>query len=333
MPSLRSLLLLALAACPLALPAVAGAEVPGQKIHRSFSVEVRLPRQNGYSLKISTRGQRQVSIVADRRGTHITYNVEGRVSRDRIAADFGRFGRVDVRFRGGPWRTEKGFGKCAGRKPVTRRGSVRGAIRVRGGRGFVDLSVRRARATMTRVLPLSCPYSVTPPARPAAMAGLATIGPSADRRGGAGSKEQEEEFALLTVGSHDRGRRVTFLAFEFFGAPFLAGVGVRDRVGRVGVTEGAIVVEPSGVKFGKPSDEAERAAVTLPPPFAGKATYTREGNGQPSWTGSLRVRLPGSGVVPLTGTGFHPRLCRPGTQHELQACLSTLATPRLSVIE
>lgn len=258
------------------------------------TAEIKLPRSHGYTLRVLTRGRRTVSIVAvkPRPTSVVTYRAKGHVRDGRIEADLGRLGRIDVDFRGGrpkPQPSEPGL-KCKGRRPLERKGVFSGTIRVHGQRGFVDVSVKHARGRLVRSFRQVCKTSIS----------------RATRRREAGSEMQSTQ---LEARSHAHGRRISFtelaLAEE---APSIANAKLHKRVGRVDVSETALVVGSAGIEFSDPGSSPETATVSPPSPFSGSATYSRGGT-TASWTGSLAVLLPGSGRVPLTGSGFHATLC------------------------
>jgi hypothetical protein len=78
---------------------------------------------------------------------------------------------------------------------------------------------------------------------------------------------------------------------------------------------------------------AEPGTLTLKAfgPFAGTGSYLAPAGSAPSWTGDLRVRLPGVGDVPLTGPAFRTAFCRgrEGTAefNDCEAEASRLLTP------
>jgi hypothetical protein len=61
--------------------------------------------------------------------------------------------------------------------------------------------------------------------------------------------------------------------------------------------------------------------VKLPKPFLGSATYSDNRDSAPTWSGDLRLPLPGAGVVPLTGRSFKVKFCRVLSDAALERCL------------
>jgi hypothetical protein len=73
----------------------------------------------------------------------------------------------------------------------------------------------------------------------------------------------------------------------------------------------ALIFLGSGSSFQitDPSQPTAGASLNPPAPFAGSATFLQESATPPTWTGDLRVDLPGFGTVPLTGPGVKASLC------------------------
>src|SRR6201999_412862 len=68
---------------------------------------------------------------------------------------------------------------------------------------------------------------------------------------------------------------------------------------------GVTILRSASALGGSPTfsfDEALTSATIKPPaPFIGTGAFVREDDGSTGWTGSLAVRMPGLGTVPLTG--------------------------------
>ncbi|HET7507535.1 MAG TPA: hypothetical protein VFJ53_04195, partial [Solirubrobacterales bacterium] len=63
------------------------------------------------------------------------------------------------------------------------------------------------------------------------------------------------------------------------------------------------------------------ARLALAGPFSGRAHYRAANSAEPAaWTGSLGVRLLGSGLLPLTGPRFHVVLCRVSAFNPRRSC-------------
>jgi hypothetical protein len=59
----------------------------------------------------------------------------------------------------------------------------------------------------------------------------------------------------------------------------------------------------------KPGATPQTVTVVPPPPFVKTAKHLKEHGASATWVGPLAVRLPGAGLVPLTGPGFKSSFC------------------------
>jgi hypothetical protein len=286
--------LLALPSATAAKPKQHTLTLPG-----SFSLTARLPKSHGYALRLQSHGHRRISLSVAGGGSFATYSAKGRANRNRVDADFGRFGHVALRFKGRTRLVEdKLFGDCRRRPTVEQLGTLSGRLRFRGEAGFVEVSTDRVKAQTSREYREVCPLR---------HAGVNTLGVG---RAGT-SRKSDEELDLLAATAHSHGRHVSFAAVRFpiLGSIYLAQT--REHVGRVSATKTALFFgNERSLALSKTGVHPETARVTLREPFAGAAEYLENPGHAPSWTGSLRVLLPGAGVVPLTGQGFHATLCR-----------------------
>ncbi|MBK5220461.1 MAG: hypothetical protein JJE35_11850 [Thermoleophilia bacterium] len=317
------LLILLFFATALALPASASAR-PGWDVQkRSLHLSLEAHASNGYELWVETLGHRRVNLGLAKGGVVVSYTTSGRVSRDRIEADFGELGEVSVRLRGKPVPFEliPGLGlprnlfphrDCRGRKPVREAGSFRGTIRFRGEHGFAAVDLGDAKGEMRRYYRRLCKRGKL-------------IGP----RGRPQASYEPPRMNVITVGGRTAGRSVFFEALGFEGGPrngaltksfgslaFAGTVEHRDRVriDRLAMTEGdegSLIVSPHGTA-------PVRATVALPKPLEGTAELTQAAGEPTSWIGSLQVHLPGAGTVPLTGPELTPVFCRVALFSELR---------------
>jgi hypothetical protein len=294
----------------LALPGVASAK-PGYEIQpRRLTLEFKSHASHGYTVAVEAAGHRQVKLTASKGGFFATYTTSGRVSRDRIQADFGEFGRIGVRFRGRRLRTGESplpHRKCHGREPVKEVGSFFGTIRFKGERGFAELDASRASGSLRQSFRRVCTRGLH----------------FGNARPGLGKgREEEPVLTFLAVASKSAGRRVSFGAVS---AEANAGersakerenfaivvAKLDEKVGRVRVSRALLAfAKAGGVVVSQAGVVPVTATVALPKPFEGTADYREEPGTKPSWTGSLGVHLPGAGLVPLTGPDFGAVLCR-----------------------
>lgn len=281
----------------------AGQQAPS---HRSFESRFELDADHGYRLAVMGRGDTVLVEVGRPGSLHqssqrdrfasqslTAYAARGTVTPRRIAASFGKFGRIDVRFRPkGKTVALPTRRRCRGGDHVTRQpGVFVGSIRFAGERSYVSVHAHRAAGR------------VRSPLRPRCLPGRSRPSPSvrgrpvAQPHGGfraslAASSRQAVESTELYV--FDNGRRTLSIAF------------VEESLGRVAEFRLALAVSRPRVFT---IDDALTLATLAPPsPFDGKGTYRAAPDGSKSWTGPLAVSFPGAPHWPLTGDRFQVAL-------------------------
>jgi hypothetical protein len=310
----------------------------------SFQVEAQLPKSNGYRVVIASNGHRRIELSVSNGAGVARYVVDGRANRNRLDADFGRFGAVSLRFRGQPAPPHEGLleeilGPCRGPDPRRLVGTLRGDVRFRGEKGFVDVSAHRVRAQVTRSFRQVCgsPQSETGNGGDHVIAGAAPQ-PHGDRLArawrlashpAAWLAKGKFRVAVLAVQSRSGGHRINLVAFDT--EPELLSIviaGEVERVGRVVVSHAALAFpEHNPLSLSDPGTATVTGLLKGPKPFSGSAEYVKAPGARPSWTGSLRVSLPGEGTLALTGPGFSADLCVSENPKQLQRCEKLVASP------
>jgi hypothetical protein len=314
----RSAAIGALCCLLLALPASASAKRIFDIEHPGIAVEMSLRGSHGYRIKVENASRGLVRLTARRDDVFAEYTVKGRVTSRALYANFGRLGRVSVRFhRIGKPKTGGALPplECKGKNPIRERGRFEGAIRFHGEQGFTEVSVDGARGSVVHRFKRKCSL------------------PRGDRDATAAATERPGDVTLtsLIVGDRSRSRTVYLhtlglqqevedgkpgLSFTLVGAAAL------ERRGRVAIERAALIEGDSGSVLTSPLGmQPVTATVSLPSPFAGTGSYLEEPGLPPSWTGSLRVRLPGADRVPLTGPDFTAALCRGKNEKKVQRCV------------
>jgi hypothetical protein len=313
----------------LCLPAAATAR-PGDEIRpRSLHLTMTAAATKGYEVSVETLGHHRVVLIAERGGQVASYMVRGKVSRHDVRADFGRFGRLSLRFRGsrhpfprlrsGNRRPPATLRRCRGRKPQREVGRFRGAIEFDGQQGFTRLAVggvkgelRRSYRQVCRIVPKRKQEAV---ARSSAAAGPSTF-----------------TIALLSARARvgDTLTRFSAINLEPPAGIRLPGdslfsivvASVQERVGRVRVFRSTLFSAERGeVRISRRGVRPAQAKVALDDPFSGSAFFRGATDASPtSWTGSLGVRLPGTGLLPLTGPHFRASLCRVSAFQPRSSC-------------
>jgi len=306
----------------LALPGASAAR-PGDEVRpRALHLRTSAVATRGYAVTVDTVGHHRVILTVHRNQQIASYAVRGKVSRHRIKADFGRFGKVSLRFRGRPRRFQALPGsrpksprerrRCRGRRPEREVGRFRGTIEFDGQRGFTRLAVgrlpgevRRSYRQVCRLVRIRRPHRPRP-----AISSASSTNPFG--------------FTLSLLSARSRvGRSVTRLTAIKLEPPrgipvpqedlfSIVTASLQERVGRVQILRSVIQsAAPGAVRVSRRGAKLATARLALDSPFSGRALYRAASDGAPaSWTGSLDVRLLGSGSLPLTGPHFKVTVCR-----------------------
>lgn len=325
-------------AAALMLPGAAAAR-PGSEVrHRSLHLSTSSFATRGYTVNIETVGHHRVLLSAEKNGQIAQYTVRGKVSRHLIRADFGRFGRVNLRFFGKPVpfeskpsKAEKSREKrrrCRGRKPEREVGRFHGGVEFDGQRLFTRLAVGGLEGELRRSYHQVCwfPHHPTPEPR-ARVSGNA---PVVVHR--AGIPNFGFTIAVLSARGRVDGALTHFSAINLeapVGIPLPPGERFsivtayrQERVGRIHVFRSTFLsAGPGQVRISRRGAHPAKAKVALGSPFSGTALF-RDGTRKSPvlWQGDLVVRLPGTGALPLTGPRFHASLCRTSAFNPHSAC-------------
>ncbi|HEX7245004.1 MAG TPA: hypothetical protein VF245_05495 [Solirubrobacterales bacterium] len=287
---------------PAPLRSLIAARMHASTAHRSVWVSrFDVQTKGGYDLAvIGLRGVVAVEVSKvrpkgagrkARRGAITTYVAHGTATTNRIAASFGRFGEISVRFRPSGRIVKSRRGRhCQGAdRYTTRPGVFVGRIHFTGEDRYVQVRAKRAKGRIRRPLRLRC-ASLPPPT--------------------AKSSQAVKGSALATPGVLEAGWREPLAARELIalrlGARILCFASTEESLGSMAEVRYAFAIGPAG-SFTE--NEALTAAKLKPPwPFAGTGRYAASPDGTRTWTGSLRAALPGAPGLPLTGPEFRVRL-------------------------
>lgn len=321
-PRRTSLALLACAALALAALGAAStaAAKPGVQVHeRSLRLMLLTKASNGYVGWIETNGHRQVTLTLSKGEVGATYTTAGRVSRKGIEADFGELGETSVRFRGKLLRPRRVRSpQCRGRMPQMAFGGFSGTIRFEGENGYSSIDAAKARGFVLRKYRRVCRRERAPRPQPK---------PKPQKHTGQGGKQADGgrsildrlQTNLLTVGGETEGRQVFMRALSFdFGSKRLSKLLGALLVGatlerRDGIRIERVMVTTAGSNaftISRGEGEPTRVGVLFPKPLEGRAKLVQAKGSPASWSGSLLMRLPGAGGVPLTGPGLAAVYCR-----------------------
>ena len=314
-----SLVFLACAtAALLALPAAAGASQALTLKNKGLHLQVFLPASHGYTAILRTSGHHQVTLTLAKGDVVASYRTLGTVSRKGIKADFGRFGQMNLHFRGKsgprPANLVPSYlpfldDKCKGRRPVREAGLFRGNIRFAGENGYSRVVAHRLRGSVSRTSTVDCRLGSGRAGASSAEDRPEIVFFSAIAKGGGVTRV----LLTLDIGFAGKGGKVEGLSLDIGGR--------MEKVGRTMITKfGLIFGDPAFVALSPKKARPVTAKMRLPAPFSGTGLYEDDGRQPPSWTGSLGIRLPGVGLVPLTGPEFDAFLCRATTGREADRC-------------
>jgi hypothetical protein len=345
--------LLALVLAPVGNAAAAG---PASRQTRPVvTQEIEEQGSNGFFIKVDAHDRHQLVLSATRFDRDLaiegaSYSMPLRRQRDprAITASLGKLGRVEMRFIPRHVKESPSPDKnCKGPKVIEEEGEWVGLLAFHGERGFTDVHVHRALGTVTKVPPQHCR-----PEKPINLKKLlrelealekeieAEEGPEKGAEEEAEAEEEEPQTLELVALAHHR--RVAFAATRVaFGSGHkrsstsnLVVVGGRRR-GRIKETSSVIDIFAPGSYF-RPTDAREPGAelVAKPPfPFSGSATFREPRKGKPTWSGDLKVALPGFGEVRLAGPGTHAVTCEAPSDRKCESGLAGRASALLRTRE
>jgi hypothetical protein len=270
--------------------------------HRSWESRFELETRQGYDLSVIgvddivgivvTRHRRSGS---DRgpsrsRGAAVSaYVARGTVTRRRVEASFGRFGRIAMRFRpSGRVAKPTPRRRCEGsRRYASQPGIFVGRIRFAGEGNYVTVRAHRAKGRIQSPLRGRCRRGRirTPGQRYARPAEGAPSFP----------------FSVLQAGWREPLAATEFLALQIGEGTLYLAV-TEESLGSMAVVRYAFAIAPSR-SFVR--NEALTSATLRPPrPFVRSGSYAAAPNGAKSWAGRLAVSFPGAPRVPLAGPQF-----------------------------
>jgi hypothetical protein len=239
------------------------------------SNQARLDGTHGYLIRVESsealvkgKSSGSVDISAYKRPAFAVYSATGTQSAKVMKVDLGDFGKVDLTFHPKKRTHPKPPPGCTGTvKKIV--GVWKGKIKFRGEGGYTKVSADSAPG-YHRVTDLDC------------------------HSGGSGNN------------------KISLFSYKFQDPTttgFTAVVGKKAGSkpafqGQQSTVLGDVAIFREAFLKGKPSqftynDALTQATVHPPAPFRGTGTFDN-----PDWSGNLRVKLPGAGVVPLTGPGF-----------------------------
>lgn len=275
---------------------------------QGFESRFDLKAQHGYTVSVVGEGD-VVAVEVSRPQSHgkeslleklvgseqdvTAYVARGTVSPHRIAASFGKFGKVDVRFQPSGQVVESDRrGRCRGADHFTSElGVFVGGVRFSGEQHYVAVRSHRAKGRIRSPLHLNC---------------------SSRRHSFSSSRarpvREQPSFSptFLTATWRHAVSSLELITFRLGGTTLFAAIN-EESLGSMARIRYALATASS--KKALAFDDALTKATIVPPaPFHGTGTYRAASDGTTTWTGPLSVSFPGAPRLPLTGEAFKATL-------------------------
>jgi hypothetical protein len=273
-----------------------------------FESSFELKAQHGYTVTVTGEGDIVVvevsrpaapgqgdaleKLLGSFKQSVTAYVARGTVTEHRIAASFGKFGKVDVRFHPTGQVVESGrHRRCRGADHFTSQlGVFVGGVRFRGEGSYVSVRSRRAKGSIRSPLHLHC-------------GSFHQISSSRARP----VREQPSFVPTFLTATHRQAVSALELITLRVGKTTLFAAINEESLGSMARMRFALVTAPSKKSLFI-NEALTGATITPPAPFMGKATYHAASDGTTTWTGSLSVSYPGAPRMSLTGEEFEATL-------------------------
>jgi hypothetical protein len=292
-----------------ALPAYAKAKAGYDVRPAGTEMFIDLGERGGFDVVLEANDRQRVLLTVEDTIFSVTeYSTEGRLSSQRIEADFGELGKIDIEIRLKP-RQSYTFPpprNCKGPATIEVPGTFSGSIKFSGEGDIPPFSVERGEAEFVRRFKRVCKQPQP-------------------RQNGKKKRKPKLDVGLLEVLGKAQGRT------SFLGAVNFA-LREKPRVSFGLLVAGAfrrsegVLIESSTLAFFdresfKVSERGKSPArvsiSNLLEPFAGRARYLHKPGLPPIWTGNLIVDLPGN-RIPLAKleSDLEVRFCRGASEAE-----------------
>lgn len=297
------------AAAPPQFRALLRAKLHMPPLRHGFESRFDLEAQHGYTVTVV--GEGDIVVVEVSRPTHprkgnglekllgvkqavTAYVARGTVTPHRIAASFGQFGAVDVRFRpSGRVVESQPQRRCRGTDHFTSKlGVFVGAVRFSGEKRYVAVRSHRVKGRIRTPLHLHCsslPSGLFSSTQARQVPSQPTFTPT-----------------FLTATWRHAVSAVELITFRIGHTTLFAAIN-EEGLGSMARIRYALVTAPSKKAFVL-NDALTEATIAPPAPFQGKGHYSAAPDGTTSWTGPLSVSFPGAPRLALTGEAFEATL-------------------------
>ena len=293
----------------LALPASAAADTYVAQTPQAV-LRLSVPGSHGYRISVTNEGHAKRVILTARKGnTKAIYSVHGRASGDRIVGNFGKLGKLSVRFQLSSQKPKRHRVEgCKGKPTTIQAGRFVGTIRFEGEEGFSSVSADSAKGTIVHKYKRTCTISARARRGPARQSAARNDSGFIVKEFIAAVVDRDHSVFVNTVNVSPPDEEDGFTLGE---------AAVVEHRGRITIGRSAeIDTEVDPVQTSPLGVKPLTGTVTLPAPLEGTGSFIESPGSPPSWTGDLRVSLPGGGVVPLTGPEFKAILCHGSDRNE-----------------
>jgi hypothetical protein len=219
------------------------------------------------------------------------YVARGTVTEHRIVASFGKFGKVDVRFRPTGRVVESGSRRrrCRDADHFTSQlGVFVGGVRFSGEGRYIAVRSHRAKGRIRSPLHLRC----------------GSRGPHPFSSSRARPVREQPSFTptFLTATWRHAVSSLELITLRVGKTTLFAAVN-EESLGSMARMRFALTTASSEKAFAF-NEALTEATITPPEPFHGKGTYRAASDGTTIWTGPLSVSFPGAPRLPLAGEEF-----------------------------
>lgn len=255
-------------------------------IGRGGAVQVEVGRPSSFQASL-------FEVPIGTRQAFTIYVARGTVTPHRIAASFGKFGEVDMRFKpiGSPVES-RARRRCQGVNHFTiQRGVFVGTVRFAGEGDYVNARSHRVRGRVRTPVSLNC----APPR-------------VHSQDGSLQRAVHQIDFGFhrsLSASSRHGVNSTELFSFHVRKTQLTAAITEASMGSLAEIHFGLVVSDPKVLTV---DDALTSATLTPPAPFHGKGTYSAAPDGTKTWTGTLTVAFPGAPHWSLTGEQFEVRV-------------------------